>query len=71
MFPASSGHNIGDEDKHTLREKKKNGTLAKIWMKNERNHIKTFDCYGGQNTLGLRWKRCLLRRSNYLQMERA
>ena len=26
---------------------------------NERNHIKTFDCYGDQNTLGLRWKRWL------------
>ena len=23
---------------------------------NERNHIKTFDCHGDQNTLGLRWK---------------
>ena len=26
---------------------------------NERNHIKTFDCHGDQNTLGLRWKRWL------------
>ena len=27
---------------------------------NERNHIKTFDCYSGDhNTLGLRWKRWL------------
>ena len=26
---------------------------------NERSHIKTFDCHGDQNTLGLRWKRCL------------
>ena len=26
---------------------------------NERNHIKTFDCHGNQNTLGLRWKRWL------------
>ena len=25
----------------------------------ERNHIKTFDCFGDQNTLGLRWKRWL------------
>ena len=25
----------------------------------ERNHIKTFDCFGDQSTLGLRWKRCL------------
>ena len=24
-----------------------------------RNHIKTFDCHGDQNTLGLRWKRWL------------
>ena len=23
---------------------------------NERNHIKTFNCHGDQNTLGLRWK---------------
>ena len=23
---------------------------------NERNHIKTFDCHGDQNTLGLQWK---------------
>ena len=27
---------------------------------NERNHIKTFDCHGDQNTLGLRWKRWLV-----------
>lgn len=27
---------------------------------NERNHIKTFDCHGDQNTLGLRWKRWLI-----------
>ena len=26
---------------------------------NERSHIKTFDCHGDQNTLGLRWKRWL------------
>ena len=26
---------------------------------NERNHIKSFDCHGDQNTLGLRWKRWL------------
>ena len=26
---------------------------------NERNHVKTFDCHGDQNTLGLRWKRWL------------
>ena len=26
---------------------------------NERNRIKTFDCHGDQNTLGLRWKRWL------------
>ena len=27
---------------------------------NERNHIKTFDCHGDRNTLGLRWKRWLI-----------
>ena len=27
---------------------------------NDRNHIKTFDCHGDQNTLGLRWKRWLV-----------
>ena len=26
---------------------------------NKRNHIKTFDCLGDQNRLGLRWKRWL------------
>ena len=26
---------------------------------NESNHVKTFDCHGDQNTLGLRWKRWL------------
>ena len=25
----------------------------------ESNHVKTFDCHGDQNTLGLRWKRWL------------
>ena len=27
---------------------------------NERNHIKTFDCHGDRNTLGLQWKRWLI-----------
>ena len=58
MFPTSSGHNIGDEDKHTPREQKKRDFRENM-DDNERNHIKTFDCYGDQNTLGLRWKRWL------------
>ena len=34
--------------------------MKKIYIDdNERNHIKTFDCYGHQNTLGLRWKEWL------------
>ena len=26
----------------------------------DRNHIKTFDCHGDEDTLGLRWKRWLI-----------
>ena len=31
-------------------------TLATRMDNNERNHIKSFDCQGDRNTLGLRWK---------------
>ena len=56
LFLTSSGHNIGDEDKHTLKKKKKKRDFGENMDDNERNHIKTFDCYSDQNTLGLRWK---------------